>query len=140
MTTARIQYENRREDDEPQGLHVVTEVKARNARILAEVRAEIARQRVSQTVIAEECFNKSQQWLGRRLTGASDITPAELLMLADYLKVDIVPWLAAGRPEGGGTTLKATSQLAIEYLASVPDCTETQELSAPIRPDLRLVA
>jgi len=139
MTTARNDEYGRREDDEPVGLQVVTEIKARNARILAEARAEIARQRIQQSVIAEECFGKPQQWLGRRLTGASDMTPAELLMLADYLKVDIVPWLAAGRPEGGGSTVKVTHQCPTWYPVSVPYSGEL-ELSPPVRPKLAAVA
>lgn len=85
-------------------------LKTRDRAIAAEVRAEMARQKpdgITQEHVAREVFSQDQQWLSRRLAGKPALSGAELVALADYLKVDVVPWLAAGRPSpiGGSPTV-----------------------------------
>jgi len=85
-------------------------MKARDRAVAMEVRAEMARQKpngITQELVAHEVFGQGQQWLQRRLAGNPALSGAELVAIADYLKVDVVPWLAAGRPspQGGSRTV-----------------------------------
>jgi hypothetical protein len=75
--------------------------------IAAEVRAEMARQRVSQTKLAREVFQAYPQFIQARCSGAVPFTAVELLKVADYLDVDVVQFLSAThkKPPSGGDRL-----------------------------------
>lgn len=73
-------------------------------RIAAEVRAEMARQGASQTVIAAQ-LGWQQARLARRLSTAEYATPfsaAELVMVAETLRVPVAQFLPEPAPAGGG--------------------------------------
>lgn len=76
----------------------------RDLTIAAEIRAEIARQRLKMSKIAIENFGRPPQWLSRRLLGEVPLTPAEMLTLGDILCVDVVKWLIAAKGGPGGST------------------------------------
>ena len=72
--------------------------------LLSELRAEIARQRLSQRALALAMGAGNQQWLSRRLLGVTPFTVPELIQLAGLLGVGL-PELAsraAPRPVGSG--------------------------------------
>lgn len=79
----------------------------RDVIIAAEIRAEIARQRIVQAKIAIEVFKRPPQWLSRRLSGEVPLTGSEILTLGDFLGVDVVTWLNATKrgPTGEQVTL-----------------------------------
>lgn len=60
--------------------------------ILGNVRAEIARRRLSQTAIAAE-MGQNQQWLSRRLIGYVPLSVPELMTLAQVIGCDLVSLL-----------------------------------------------
>ena len=95
-------------------------MKDRDRAVAAEVRAEMARQKpngITQELVARDVFGQGQQWLQRRLAGNPALSGAELVAIADYLKVDVVPWLAAGRPAPIGD--KSTVGKVAPYLKVV---------------------
>jgi len=61
-------------------------------RVTAEVRAEMARQRKSQTAIAK-ALNMSQVAVSRRLRGEVDFTVTDLARLADVLGVPLAQFI-----------------------------------------------
>jgi len=88
-------------NDEPRR----TTVTAGDRAISKEVRAEIARQKpergLSQSRMALELFGESQAWFNRRLNGSTAFTASELLVLANYLQVDVVQFLNATKKGDG---------------------------------------
>src|SRR6266576_158045 len=72
--------------------------------IAAEVRAEMARQHVTQTELAREVFGMLPHFIQPRCAGAVPFSAVELLKVADYLGVDVVQFRAAthrSRASGG---------------------------------------
>ena len=64
--------------------------------VLGNVRAEIARRRLSQSDIARE-MGQNQQWLSRRLIGYVPLSVPELMTLAGIIGVDIADLLPVRR-------------------------------------------
>ncbi len=64
-----------------------------NDRVAGEVRAELARQRMSQADLASR-VGVSQVFISRRLTGAVSFSVKELERVAEALKVDVAQFLA----------------------------------------------
>lgn len=97
----------------------------RDSRIVAEVRAEIARQGrpMTQKEMALAVFGETQAWLSRRLTGVVPFTPGELLQLADWLDVDVVQFLIPGKPatptEAAATDPKLTVPIVTPELSLI---------------------
>jgi hypothetical protein len=108
----------------------------RNKRIGTEVRVEMARRGAKQTTLAREKFGQSQQWLWDRISGRVPFSVTEIIDVADYLGVDAVTFLAAGRPhpEGGQPTVAYVAP----YLASTND--SGQRATPPTTGHLSLVA
>lgn len=85
--------------------------------IAAEVRAEMARQRVTQTELAREVFDTYAQFIQARVSGRVPFGAWELVRVADYLGVDVVKFLSApkrrppGDTPGNGDDLAATGSL-----------------------------
>lgn len=69
-------------------------------RIGAEIRAEMARQDLSQEGLAER-LGCSQQWVSRRITGAIPVDAAELEKIATALGVPVAQLLPGTPAEGG---------------------------------------
>jgi len=65
--------------------------------IAAEVRAEMARQRTSQTQLARDVFHTYPMFVHARVTGQVPFTAWQLLQVADYLHVDVCQFLAAAK-------------------------------------------
>jgi hypothetical protein len=65
--------------------------------IAAEVRAEMARQKVTQTKMAREAFGSYPQFLQARCAGVVPFSAWELMKVADYLRVDVVQFLDAAK-------------------------------------------
>jgi len=61
-------------------------------RVAAEVRAELARQRISQTQLAER-LNISQAGISRRLSGETPFEINELVAIAEFLCVPVARFL-----------------------------------------------
>ncbi len=108
----------------------------RNKRIGTEVRVEMARRGVKQTTLAREVFGQSQQWFWDRISGRVPFSVTEILDVADYLGVDVVTFLVAGRPspQGGQHTVAYVTP----YLASSND--SGQRATPPRTGHLSLVA
>ena len=64
------------------------------------VRAELARQRITDDVIAH-AMHQNQQWFNRRKNGAVAFSGAELALIADYLGVDVSQFFGGSRPGPG---------------------------------------
>jgi hypothetical protein len=130
MTSA---FEDRRRPERPEPVSV------RDQRISAEVRAEFARQkpirRLTQAQFAFEMFGENQQWFNRRLNGLSAFSGAELLIIADALKVDVVQFMAAGRTGPAGDS--STAPYVGPYLSLVAGDGEESDI-APA--DLRIAS
>jgi hypothetical protein len=93
-----------------------------SARIAAEVRAEMARQNVKQTRIARDVFNTYPQKMQQRFAGTIPFGAAELLAIADYLRVDVVQFLSAGspnRPGGDSGTGSVSAPLVPPFLTLI---------------------
>ena len=63
--------------------------------IAAEVRAEMARQRITQTQLAREVFSSYPQFIQARVSGRVPFGAWDLVRVADYLGVDVVQFLNA---------------------------------------------
>lgn len=63
-------------------------------RIAAEVRAELARQALTQQELADR-LGLTQWWVSRRVTGLTPIGAAELVRIAEALNVPVIQFLAA---------------------------------------------
>jgi transcriptional regulator with XRE-family HTH domain len=68
-----------------------------NARIAAEVRAEVARQQLTQQQLGER-MGRPQHWISRRLTGDVPFTADELVTFAAALGVPVSRFLGDGVP------------------------------------------
>lgn len=66
-----------------------------NARVAAEVRAEMARQQVTQAEVGAR-IGKPQHWVSRRLTGDVTFSPDELAAFAAALGVPISQFIGDG--------------------------------------------
>lgn len=69
--------------------------------VAANVRAEVARARASQTTIAH-VLGENQQWLSRRMVGQVEFRVSELIAIADYLGIHPAVLLGGRPPAGGG--------------------------------------
>lgn len=136
MTTARID----------EGNTSLSRTPTRDKRIAAEVRAEIARQGrpETQAEMALAIFGEKQAWLSRRLRGVVAFTPGELLEFADWLDVDVLKFLVAGKRSPANLqsvtaldTVTGNGQLLLPYLSIVGD--EADD-SPRVYPHLRLVS
>jgi hypothetical protein len=110
----------------------------RDLAIALEVRAELARQKpygITQARVALEAFGESQQWFSRRLRLLPPFTPGELLALADYLRVDVIQFLAAGKNKPTGDS--STAPYVGPYLSLVAGDGEESDI-APA--DLRIAS
>ena len=61
--------------------------------VLNEIRAEMARQRVSQRELAGK-IGRAQEWVSRRLTGNVSLTLEELVQITDALGIPAARLLA----------------------------------------------
>ena len=68
--------------------------------IAAEVRAELARQRISQKQLAFDVFGTYPQFVHARVTGKVPFGAWELVRVANYLRVDVVQFLNAAKLSG----------------------------------------
>jgi transcriptional regulator with XRE-family HTH domain len=71
-------------------------------RIAAEIRAELARQGISQEALAQR-IGRDQTWVSRRTTGAIPIDVAELEAIAAVLSVPVHQLIPAPDPTPGGS-------------------------------------
>ena len=78
-------------------------ISRRDKVIAGKVRATLAEQRRVKTTVAAEVYGKSQQWFSLRINGHVAFTGGELVDLANYLEVDVVPWMQTGNGSGGGS-------------------------------------
>jgi L-alanine-DL-glutamate epimerase-like enolase superfamily enzyme len=69
------------------------EVTEAERRVAGEIRAEIARQGLTQRAVAERCA-RSGQWLSYKLNGTSAITIADVELIARVLNVPAAKFLA----------------------------------------------
>ena len=67
-------------------------------RVAANIRAEVARQRIGQAALAAQ-LNMSQQAVSRRLLGQTALTVDELEAFARVLAVDVASLLADNTPK-----------------------------------------
>lgn len=79
--------------------------------VAGNVRAEVARARISQTQLAE-ALGHNQQWVNRRMLGGVEWTASDLLSIADLLGIHPAVLLGAhppvdGGPDGGGPVPQA---------------------------------
>lgn len=74
--------------DERPRLRLVLDTDHAQRHIAAEVRAELARQQVTDSMIAE-AMGQNQQWFNRRKNGDVPFSAAELAFVATYLGVPI---------------------------------------------------
>ncbi len=72
----------------PSRLHAVRDVDETRQFIAGVVRAEMARQKVTDTMLAAH-LGQNQQWFSRRKLGHVAFDAAELLVIADYLGLPI---------------------------------------------------
>lgn len=63
--------------------------------VAAEMRAEVARQQLTQSQLGER-MSRPQWWVSRRLTGAVPFTTEELVMFAEALGVPVTRFLPDG--------------------------------------------
>jgi hypothetical protein len=73
--------------------------------IAAEVRAEMARQRITQKQMARDVFGTYPQFVHARVTGQVPFGAWELVRVADYLEVDVVVFLNAPKRQNPGPTI-----------------------------------
>lgn len=78
-------------------------------RVSTEIRVEMARQRLSQTDLADR-LNVAQPWVSRRLSGKTPITLEDLERVASGLGVDVVDLM--GGPRAGRGVNAAQSRAA----------------------------
>lgn len=67
-------------------LNCTLEAGPMNTTLIAEIRAEMGRQRMSQTTLAGK-LRRRPDWLSRRLTGRVDLTVADVEAIASVLGV-----------------------------------------------------
>jgi hypothetical protein len=93
--------------------------------VAAQVRAELARKRISQTWLAPR-LNMTQQKLSRRLTGVTPFEVTELLAIAAELDVPVTDLL----PATGDTTITAcVASLSSSLLAADLDIALSQAVT-----------
>lgn len=113
---------------------VQSETISRRDQIIAgKVRATLAEQRRVKTTVAAEVYGRSQQWFSLRINGHVAFTGGELLDLADYLEVDVVPWMQTGKGSAGGSP---TVGCVERYLTAIDG---DGVVSAPHMGHLRLI-
>src|SRR2546430_6997359 len=71
------------------------------SRVIAEVRAEMARQRKGQKHLAE-CLSISVAQVSERLTGKVDFKIGEIAQVADYLGVPVTQFLCSDEDASAG--------------------------------------
>jgi transcriptional regulator with XRE-family HTH domain len=76
---------------------------SRSEHVAAEVRAEVARQRISQQVLAEK-LAMSEGQVSFRLNGHVEFKVSELLAIAEVLGVPVTRFLPEPAPAAAGTT------------------------------------
>lgn len=78
-------------------------------RVAAEVRAEIARQRITEDQLAV-VFAQHQTWVSRRKTGKVPWSAGQLVVLADYMGVPVEQFFRAGPGSGPATSSGCSSR------------------------------
>lgn len=106
--------------------------------IAAEVRAEMARQNITQTAIARNVLGTYPSKAQPRFKGLIPFTAAELLAIADYLDTDVVQFLAAAKgnrptPFGGVIGSQRYEESYMSLIAG------TAEITSPRTGQLALV-